>query len=188
MLTQAVLRSKVVTIITILGVIGITPTAAMAADNQATGDVAGVGGDLTDSNTFTLDAATLALVKAAFLTDGTALTSGATLPTGTQVQFLVYVDNTTAVGVDNINIEDILDAGFLYQAGTIKVDNSQATGATEAAIYAAVNATGALTDAVDGDVASITGATISAGLSAGNAQLDIAASAVYALLFTVEMQ
>ena len=58
---------------------------AFATDNTATGDIAGVGGDLTDSNTFTINATTLALMKAAFLTDGTALTSGDNVPAGTKM-------------------------------------------------------------------------------------------------------
>ncbi len=179
-----------IALLTILGIgfaLG-TPGAVHGADNTATGDIAGVGGDLTNSNTFTVDAALLALVKAAFLTDGTALTSGDTVPSGTLVQFLIYVDNTTAVSVDDVNIEDILAVGFTYQAGTLKVDNSVATGGAAAAIYAAVDATGALDDAVDGvDVAGITGTTISVGSTAGNVQLDINASAVWALLLTASV-
>ena len=161
---------------------------AHAADNQGTGDIAGVGAALADSNVFTLNATTLALVKAAFLTNGTALASGSSVPSGTLVQFLIYIDNTTPIAVNDVNVQDVLDAAFTYQAGTIKVDNSQNTGATAAAIYTAVNATAALTDAIsNGDVAGISGVTISAGSDAGNAQLDIAASKVWAILFTVQM-
>ena len=172
----------------LLAVAMLIPGTALATDNNATGDIAGDATDLTDSNTFTLNSVTLALVKAAFLTDGTALTSGDSLPKGTLVKFMVYVDNTTGVQADDVNVQDILAAGFVYQAGTIKVDNSVATGSTEAALYAAVNATSALTDAIDGDAAGISAATISAGLSAGNAQVDALASSMWAILFTVEVQ
>jgi hypothetical protein len=166
-----------------------TPGLALAADNTATGDIAGQAADLTDSNVFTINSTTLALVKAAFLTDGTALASGTNVPKGTNVRFLVYVDNTTPIPVSDVNAADVLDALFAYQAGTIKVDNSVATGATAAAIYASVNATAALGDAVDGsDVAGIAGATVSAGSAAGNQQLDVAASSVWAMLFEVEVQ
>jgi len=165
------------------------PTIAHAADNQAVGNVAGVDGDLDDSNVFTINATMLALVKAAFLNDGTALTSGATVPRGTLVKFLVYVDNTTGVATDNVNVSDTLDAAFAYQAGTIKVDSSQNTGAAAAAIYAAVNAAAAVTDAVSGaDVAGITGAVVSAGAGAGNANLNVPASRVWAMLFTVRVE
>lgn len=160
-----------------------------AADNTATGDIAGIDADLTDSNTFTINTATLALVKTAFLTDGTQLASGATVAAGTLVQFLVYLDNPTGVTVADVNVEDVLDPAFVYQAGTLRIDNSLGTGATEAAIYAAANATAALDDAVDGaDAAGISGATVSAGSGAGNAQVDAAAGAVWALLFTARVQ
>ncbi|MEZ4648040.1 MAG: hypothetical protein R3E97_04495 [Candidatus Eisenbacteria bacterium] len=165
------------------------PTAELwAADNTATGDIGGVDADLTDSNTFTLNSSTLALVKAAFLnSSGAALSSGSSVPKGTLVDFLIYVDNTTGVGVSNVNISDPL-TGFTYQADTIKVDNSQNTGATAAAIYASVDAQSALDDAVDGvDVAGISGSTISAGSGAGNAALNIAASKVWAILFTASV-
>jgi hypothetical protein len=162
---------------------------ANAADNTATGDIAGVPADLTDSNTFTINSTTLSLVKTAFLTDGTQLPSGTTVPSGTLVQFLVYLDNPTAAPVPDVHIQDVLDPAFVYEAGTIRADNSLATGATEAAIYAAVSGTVPLDDAVDGvDVAGIAGATVSAGGGAGNAQADAGANAVWALLFTVRVQ
>lgn len=167
------------------------PGATFAADNTATGDINGVGGDLTDSNTFTINSSTLALVKTAFLTDGTQLGTGDSVPKGTNVRFLIYLDNPTGVPVTNVNVSDTLvggAGGFAYVANSIKVDNSVGTGGTEAAIYAAVNATAALTDANDGDVAGISGAVVTAGSTGGNAQLDIAASAVWALLFEVTVQ
>jgi len=83
----------------------------------------------------------------------------------------------------------VLAAGFAYQSGTLKVDASQATGASVNNIYLGVVGTAAITDAVGpADVAGITGATISAGASAGNAQLDVPADTVWAMLFTVEVQ
>ena len=49
---------------------------------------------------------------------------------------------------------------------------------------------GTVSDAVDGDVASVTGATINAGdqNEAGNGPLDIAANRVWAILFRTLMQ
>jgi hypothetical protein len=165
------------------------PSLAMAADNTATGSIAGVDADLNDSNTFTLNSTVLSLVKAAFLSNGTALTSGASVSKGTTVKFLVYVDNTTSSVADSINVSDVLNAAFVYQTGTIKVDVSQNTGATAASIYAAVNAAAAVTDAVSGaDVAGITGSTISAGNVAGNALVTVPASKVWAMLYTVKVQ
>ena len=89
------------------------------------------------------------------------------------------------------SIQDILDPIFTYQAGSMKVDNTIVSGATEAVIYSTVNAVaGTISDSVDGDVASVTGATINAGdqNEAGNSQLDIAANRVWAILFRVLLQ
>ena len=45
-----------------------------------------------------------------------------------------------------------------------------------------------LTDAIDGDVASITGSTIDAGnQNVANAQLNISANTVWAIMFSVKM-
>jgi len=167
----------------------LVPVTAHAADNTATGNVAGVDADLANSNTFTLNTTTLALVKAAFLADGTPLVSGATLPRGTDVKFMIYVDNSTGVAVNSVNVADALDAAFAYQAGTIKVDASQNTGAAVGDIYTAVNAQAALTDAVSGvDSAGYNAGTVSAGDSAGNAAVTVPAGKVWAILFTVKMQ
>lgn len=161
---------------------------ARAADNQATGNVAGLASSLTSSNIFQINSATLALTKTAFLTDGTELTSGVTLPKGTVVKFMIYVNNTTAIAADSVNVADVLNAAFAYQANSIKVDSSQSDVATTAAIYAAVNATTALTDAVGvGDVAGIAGTTISAGQSAGNAKVLVPGNKTWAMLFTAKV-
>ena len=62
------------------------------------------------------------------------------------------------------------------------------TAAEELAIFTAVNGAGFLTDAVDGDVASITGGTLDAGnQNVANLQLDIDANKVRAILFSVKM-
>ena len=170
-----------------VSVVGVS--AVRAADNQATGDLGGDPANLDDSNVVTINATTLALVKAAFLPDSTQLANNTTVPRGTLVQFLIYVDNSADVDAQNLNVEDVLAAGFAYQAGTLKVDASQATGATVNAIYLAVVGTTPITDEVGpADVAGITGTTISAGSSAGNAQLDVPADTVWAMLFTVEVQ
>ena len=178
----------------------IVPGAAFAADNTGTGDIAGDVGALTNSNTFTLlsTGAALALVKRAYLADGSPLTSGSTLATGTLVKFMVYVNNNASIATSDVSIQDVLDPLFAYQAGTIKVDNSVAncaaaacTPAEEAAIFAAADAAGALTDAVAAaDVASFTGGnTVDAGnQSQANGQFDVAANTVGALLFSVRIQ
>jgi uncharacterized repeat protein (TIGR01451 family) len=176
------------------------PLTAEAATNQGTGDVAGDGSALTDSNVFTVlsTGGALTLVKRAFLNDGTALASGATVPTGTLVKFMIYVNNSSSIAINDVSMRDVLAALFAYQGGTIKIDNSVAncaaascTGPEEAAIYAAADAASALTDAVDADTATYTAGTttIDAGnQNAANGQLNAAANRVLALLFTVQVQ
>ncbi len=64
------------------------------------------------------------------------------------------------------------------------------TAAEELAIFTSVDGAAFLSDAVDGDVASYTGACscVDAGNSnVGNAQLDINADMVWAILFSVKM-
>ena len=169
------------------------PGSAMAAPNQGTGDIGGIDADLTNSNIFSLSSATMALNKMAFLADGTQLVTGATLPRGTEVRFVIYVDNTTLFPINDVSIQDVLDSTFAYQAGSMKVDNTIASGATEAVIYSTVNAVATtLTDAPGGDVASydIPTRTIDAGdsVEAGNNPLDLAANRVWAILFRALMQ
>jgi len=164
----------------------------MAADNTGTGDIAGDTNSLTDSTPFTLNSITMSLNKIAFLSDGTQLASGTNLPRGTEVRFVIYIDNTTAVGMDDVSVQDVLDPAFAYQAGSMKVDNTLAFGAAEALIYSTVNAVATtLSDQpLAGDVASAVGVTIDVGDSVvgANDQLDIAASSVWAFLFRALMQ
>ena len=96
----------------------------------------------------------------------------------------------------DVSVRDILDPTFSYQINTMKVDNSVAncaaitcTAGEESVIYTAVDGVLASTDAVDGDVVSISGTMIDVGnQNVANAQLNIAANRVWALLFTVKMK
>jgi uncharacterized repeat protein (TIGR01451 family) len=163
----------------------------MAADNQGTGDIGGDSSSLNSSNVFSLFTTTMSLNKMAFLANGTQLTSGATLPRGTEVRFVVYIDNPTLFPLNDVSIQDVLDPAFAYQTGSMKVDNSLSSGAAQALIYSTVNAVaGTVSDAIDGDVASAVGVTIDVGNSVvgGNGQLDVAADSVWAFLFRVLMQ
>jgi hypothetical protein len=155
---------------------------------------------------FTVNSAILQIVKQVWDAGGNCLASSTpvggclnnpvTVPAGTVVNFLIYVDNSTSVQVTDARIRDVLDdlaAGFNYVAGSLKWNNNTtATGAAINTIYAdaAVNA---LLDPVDADIASAldTGGTagqvdnITIGAVAGqaNAQLNITASRVFALRF-----
>lgn len=137
----------------------------------------------------------LALVKRAFLSDGTPLASGAVLPRGTKFLYLVYVNNPSRARAD-VSLADVLDPAFAYQAATLRLDNSMddcalpaCSAAEEQTLLATVQAQAAGTDAIDGDAVSITGGTIHVGDGAvGNSTLSIASQKVCALLFSVTMQ
>jgi len=130
------------------------------------------------------------LLKRAFWTDGIPI------PTGVELKYLLYVNNPGAA-LSDVTVRDVLDPAFLYQAGTIQVDNSVAecvlavcTTAEELAIFTAVDGAPFLSDAVDGDAASYTGASLSVDAgngNVGNLQLDINADAVWAILFSVKI-
>ena len=136
------------------------------------------------------------IVKRAFLPDGTPIPNGSTIPNFIEYKYLLYINNT-GVATNDVSVRDVLDPAFQYQAGTIQVDNSVAecaltvcTAAEELAIFTAVDGAAFLSDVVDGDVASYTGASLS--VDAGNSteanlQLDINADAVWAILFSVKM-
>lgn len=174
--------------------LAMAPTTALAVDNQGTGDIAGDGAALTDSNVFQLfsTGSTLALVKRAFQSDGTPIPDGSTLPSSTPVKFVIYVNNNASIAMNDVSVRDVLDAAFTYQAGTIKVDNTtvdcgaSCDAAEEATIFTNVDGGTVITDGVDGDVASIAGATIDAGdANVANGTLNIAANRVWAILFEV---
>lgn len=182
-----------------LGVFLLSSPIAEAAFNTGTGDVAGDTAALADSNAFELlsTGAGLALVKTAFLTvSGTQLSTGATLPQGTLVDFMIYVDNKASVTITDTSIQDILDPLFVYQPGTIRLDNTHVncagagcTPAEEGTIYASAAAAAAGTDAVDPDTVSFAGVTLDAGdQNVANGQLDAAANRVLAIVFTVQVQ
>ena len=185
----------------LLGVLLTLGQVAQAEDNTGTGDVAGDTAALVDSNVFQLfsTGAAMTLVKTAFLTsDGSQLTSGATLPQGTLVDFMIYVNNSGSVQISDTSIQDVLDPLFVYQAGTIRVDNSQSCAAAvcipgeEPGIYAAVIAVAAGSDGAGaGDTVSFDGTdTIDVGdeIETANDRQDAAANAVLAVVFTVQVQ
>jgi hypothetical protein len=138
----------------------------------------------------------LDIVKRAFWPDGTPIPTGATIPSGVEFKYLLYVNNPGGARSD-VTVRDVLDAAFQYQAGTIQVDNSVSqcaapacTPAEEQTIFSAVSGAALQTDAADGDVASYTGASSSVDAGNGNVanlQLDINGSAVWAILFSAKM-
>lgn len=181
--------SQLVIVITI-GMLVFAPATSWATLNTAVGDIAGVDGDLGDG-TFNLNTVALGVVKTAFLTDGTQLTDNDNLPKGTVVQFLIYIDNTTAVGVNDVSIRDALtNPPFAYNTGTMQVTNAPASGSTAAAIRTAALAGAAVSDGDSDDIGRFGADTIDIGDAniGTNTQLNINANAVWALIFEVTMQ
>jgi len=172
---------------------------AFAENNTGTGDVNGDPAALADSNVFQLfgTGAGLQLVKTAWMTsDGSPIATGSTVPQGTNVDFMIFVSNQGSVAINDISIQDVLDPLFVYQAGTILVDNSVASCAAavcdateQAAIYAAASVVVANSDLVDADTSSFAGVTVDAGnQSVANGVLNAAADRVLAVVFTVQVQ
>ncbi|UCF31628.1 MAG: right-handed parallel beta-helix repeat-containing protein [bacterium] len=161
-----------------------TPVAAGAYVSATATDPAGSTSEFA-SNLMT----PLVLVKQAFLaSDGSPLSNSSTLPRGSVIRFLIFIDNGGPVRND-VSVQDVLDPAFAYSAGSLRVDNNAPGGASVGDIYASVSAAASLTDTIDADVASITGSTINVGNRfVSNGQLDIAANRVWALLFTVTMR
>jgi uncharacterized repeat protein (TIGR01451 family) len=161
----------------------------MAADNIGTGDIGGDGASLNDSNTFSLFTTTMSLNKMAFLSNGTALANSTTLPRGTEVHFVVYVDNTTNVPLLDVSIQDILDNTFAYQSGSMRA-GTLASGSSQAVIYSTISAVaGTLSDGTGDDIASYASSTIDVGnQNAVNSTLDVPGNSVWGILFRTLMQ
>jgi len=184
-----------------LGVLLTLGSVAQAENNQGFGDVAGVDAALGNSNIFVLNSSgALTLVKTAWLTvGGTPITDGATVPFGTQVDFMIHVNNKSDLQIDDVTIRDTLDALFAYgPVNNIRVDNAVAecavticTGVEEQAIYDSAILAAATLDVADGaDTASYIAPVVNVGNAneVANAQQDAAANAVLAVVFTVTVQ
>ncbi len=115
-----------------------------------------------------------------------------TVPSGTALTFMVYVDNATALDWTDIRFNDVLDVtgtGFSYVGGTIRY-GTPVTGSTKAAILAAT--TNGVSDALDGNLANEyaghVGGTVSAGgtsLAGSNTQVDVTAGTIFSIAFDV---
>ena len=161
---------------------------AQAADNIGTGDIGGDNASLNSSNTFSLFTTTLSLNKVAFLANGSAIANSSVLPRGTEVRFVVYVDNTTTFPLNDVSIQDVLDPVFAYQAGSMQT-TVMAAGSLPAVIYSNVNAAATVSDAVDGNIASYASSTIDVGnQNAANSTLDVPGSSLWAIMFRTLMQ
>ncbi len=138
----------------------------------------------------------LSIVKRAFQVDGRPIASGSTMPAGTPVRFMLYINNPDMT-LDDVGIQDVLDPAFAYVPGSARYDNSpircasmSCTVSEEAAIFAAADTGVAVTDAADGDLFSAAGPNlyVGDGVIGGNLQADLAAQRVWALVFTAQLQ
>ncbi|HMB69907.1 MAG TPA: DUF2341 domain-containing protein [bacterium] len=148
---------------------------------------------------------TRSIVKRAFEVDGTPIATGATVPAGKIVKFLLYVPNSAPAAAD-VSVRDVLDPAFAYVAGSMRVDDTLTAAAAcpggvcdETAIFTQVDGAGtpvgdgdASTPPLDGDVASYDGLGAAIDFGSGsnpdNAQLDVPAGRVWAAVFSVRMQ
>lgn len=134
------------------------------------------------------------LQKKAYLPDGTRLQNGAQVGIGSEVKFLIYINNT-GLAISDLSLQDILDPTFSYVPGTLQIDNSvpacannSCTPSEESNIFSVVSAAPYRTDAVDSDGVSFDGIdTIDVGDQnvPGNGTVNAAADSVWALLFSV---
>ena len=184
------------------------PATAMAAVNTATWDIGGVA--QSPDATFTLnsyDNTQISLTKTASLvSDGSELTSGDSVPTGTPVDFMIIVSNENTNPVSNINIVDVLDDTiFTYVPGNMRINATNTcadlvcTAAERADLY---NFATAINDIIDGDVGGYEANTpaagstrVSAGSGTGNSALNVVgATAIptagedFALIYRVTVQ
>ncbi|GJL83477.1 MAG: hypothetical protein DHS20C01_31110 [marine bacterium B5-7] len=142
------------------------------------------------------------LVKRAFLaSDGSPIPDSSTAPRGTRIKYLIYLNNPGSA-ISDLSVRDVLDVGFLYQGvaatgtSSLRVHNgtsacalADCTPAEEATIFSDVEATSPLTEAIDGDVISITGAIIDAGNEmVANGAVTVGAGTVWALSFEAIVQ
>ncbi len=178
------------------------PAPAQAATNTGTGDI---GGSALTSGSFDLNSATLALIKTAFLaSDDSQLTSGNNLPAGTQVKFMIYMNNDTVVQATDVTVQDDLVATFGYSLTSMIAHELTGSAATwcplgvcdEDAIRneAETNGTAlgdgdAVTAPIDADAGSYNTGSSTVDLgdanNSNNAQQDVGTDTVLSLIFTV---
>jgi len=182
------LRSVLLAVFTVAMIFG--PSAALAATNTANWDI---GGTAQTAATITINSyanGSVTLTKLAFLTDGTQLLDGATVPQGTEVRFVLAVANGNTFQMNDISLnDDLAPAGFTKVAGDFSHITIAGTGLTASVIYNEVTGAGAgtpltATAAVTGDdIASFVGTTVQIGTTAGDTQLDVAGTSTWAIIF-----
>ncbi len=129
------------------------PRFGFSASNTAV-DAGGLG--LSASGTVTVTSVRLGLVKQARDLSGTVLPGGSDVAVGTQIYFVLYLDNSTAVTATDIQLNDLLnETQFTYVVNSLE-STVVASASSDAAIWA--GSWSFLTDELGGpdDLASIT--------------------------------
>ena len=175
---------------TAAGLMALTAVSARGATNSAS-DPGGGGVTLSASGSVTVNSSALQLVKQVWNGTGTlclasipsdatcaAGTSTVTVPTGTALQFLIFVKNTSDVVLTDVRFQDVLDVsgtGFTYTAGSIKRTPNDASAPndtdTSTVIHTAANGGTTQTDALGApdDYASYVAGTLAVGAVTGQA-------------------
>ena len=152
---------------------------------------------ITDSGPLVINSTKLAVMKKAFLDDGTGteIASGSSVVKGTIVKFLIYLDNSTNAQATDVRFSDLLDeVAFTYQANSLRWNNyATASAAPVATIFTDTNggASQPLTDAAsNADVGSADTTltpndriTFGAVSSQANAQVNIPAGKIVSFMY-----
>jgi hypothetical protein len=107
------------TIIIVIGFLLATCFSALAADNTAV-DGGSPNFTLTDSNTVSVTAAAISIVKEARDLSGNILGASTTVPAGSNIYFVLYVDNPTNAVLSDLRMIDAIVTG----AGGFTVNNT----------------------------------------------------------------
>ncbi len=168
-------------------------TSAFAATNQATYPGGG-GVSLTNSGVITINAAALGITKEARNLNGNNLGASASIPSGMQFYFVLYVDNSSSVDISDVRFIDAIDTGaFTVVPTSFEILNTVAspgiemTAGNDTAWTTAGTGGGtwngltwnAMTAAVDADQLNWNVSTanqVTVGLGGGNAVLNIVKS------------
>ncbi|MEZ4648041.1 MAG: hypothetical protein R3E97_04500 [Candidatus Eisenbacteria bacterium] len=104
------------------------PPPALAADNSAYGGIRELnngtllGGDGTGTAKFTIHSVRLDLVKQARDLNGTLLPSGGSVDAGSEIYFVLIVDNPTLAPASDIRLSDPINRdAFVYQPGSLEM-------------------------------------------------------------------
>ena len=110
--------------------LGVGPPTVQAATNRALGGIGGInngtlnGGDGIGTSEFTIFSAQLALIKQARDLSGNILATNADVNSGSEIWFVLYVDNPTdGPAFDVALIDQLNESQFTYISGSLETKN-----------------------------------------------------------------